>query len=155
MRVLYFLNLVISALALSTTSAHVLEYPQKIKLDIPAYTLINSNLYKFFALVGGLYCIGAIVLALILVYVSRKQRNILRWNFWGLAFHLLWLVSWILIVNSVNSQIVDNPDAAHQLWEQLRYRWEYGHIVGFVFHLGAFCCLTIGALNMGRDRIDH
>lgn len=155
MRVLYFLNLVISALALSTTSAHVLEYPQKIKLDIPAYTLINSNLYKYFAIIGGLYCIGAIFLSLILVYISRKHRKIVRWNLMGLMFHLLWLISWIVIVNPVNNQIAENSTAAYQLWEALRYQWEYGHIVGFIFHLGAFCCLTIGALTMVQKRFDH
>jgi hypothetical protein len=41
------LTLLLAALALTMTSAHVLELPQKMTLDLPFYAAVNGTLYRW------------------------------------------------------------------------------------------------------------
>jgi hypothetical protein len=50
-----FLALVLAALALTMTSAHVLELPQKMRYDAELYAAVNTTLYRHFATVGAVY----------------------------------------------------------------------------------------------------
>ena len=149
---LLFLALVFSALALSTTSAHLMEYPQKVNLDISTYTIINDHLYRFYAILGGAYCMMAIVFAGILTWLTRTVYSF-RWNLAGFGLHICWLLSWLLIVLPVNKSVAAASDmeARSALWSSLRMRWEWGHIIGFCFHLLAFCFLIAGVLK-GRNK---
>jgi hypothetical protein len=44
-------------------SAHVLELPQKLRYDAEMYAAVNTTLYRAFAIVGGVYQVGSIILA--------------------------------------------------------------------------------------------
>jgi hypothetical protein len=155
LRPVQFIALLLSCLALSTTSAHVLEYPQKISLDIETYTIINAELYKYFAIVGGLYCIGALLASLWLAVMARKEKRVFRWSLAGFIFHTAWLVSWLTMVQPVNSRVEGamkiSIQSASTVWSAYRMQWEWGHITGFVFHLAAFCSLLIGAFLYTRN----
>ena len=57
------ITIVLTALALTMESAHVLELPQKMQYDAQMYAAVNTTLYRYFAIVGGgipdrLYCDG-------------------------------------------------------------------------------------------------
>ena len=153
-RPVQFIAILLSCLALTTTSAHLLEYPQKISLEIETYTTINGVLYKYFAVVGGLYCIGALLFSLWLVILARKEKRVFRWSLAGLIFHLAWLISWLTMVQTVNSRVelaVQKAiQSAYPVWSAFRMQWEWGHITGFVFHLAAFCTLLMGAFVYSR-----
>ena len=58
-----FITMMLAALALTMESAHVLEMPQKIQYDAQMYAAVNTTLYHYFAIVGGVYQIGSIVAA--------------------------------------------------------------------------------------------
>ena len=45
-----FITIVLSALALTMTSAHVLELPQKMTYTAEMYAAVNTTLYRYFAL---------------------------------------------------------------------------------------------------------
>ena len=147
------LAIVFSALALSTTSAHLLEFPQKIGLDIRTYAIINDQLYRFYAIAGGAYCMLAIAFAALLAWYTRRILSF-RWYLAGLIMHLCWLLSWLLIVLPVNKTVAAVSGLAQrsELWSSLRFRWEWGHIVGFVFHLLALCFLIAGILNVSTKK---
>ena len=55
-----------------------------------------------------------------------------------------------MLVAPVNSKIAQAigsaPESIPALWMQLRDRWEYGHVVGFVLTLTGFGFLVISLL---------
>jgi hypothetical protein len=137
MRIHRAFALVISALALTMTSAHVLEMPQKLSYDLPLYTAVNGSLYLYFAIVGGSYQVFAIILVAALAWRTRGAPHAkLRWL--AAAAITLAFVSWLILVQPVNAAIADGAS-----WATLRTRWEYGHLVGFVFSLTGFIALVI------------
>jgi len=144
------LTLVLAALALTMTSAHVLELPQKMQYDAQLYAAVNTTLYRYFATIGGGYSLGAIVAASVLAFLVRTHRSAFRWTLTAAVLFMLWFVSWLMLVAPVNTQVAaalqSAPETVPALWMQLRARWEYGHAVGFVIQLLGFCALVISVL---------
>jgi hypothetical protein len=58
LRVWRFITIVIAALALTMTSAHVLELPQKMRFEAQLYSAVNTSMYRYFAIIGGVYSMG-------------------------------------------------------------------------------------------------
>ncbi len=145
-----FVTLVLAALALSPTSAHVLELPQKMQYDAQLYTAVNTTMYRYFAIVGAPYSMGAIVAAIVLTVLVRKRRSAFRWAAAGAALYVLWFISWLTVVLPVNRQIAAAMQAAPAgvpaLYMTLRPRWEYGHALGFGLELLGFCALVVSVL---------
>jgi hypothetical protein len=81
-----FVTILLAALALSATSAHVLELPQKMQHGADLYSSVNTTMYRYFAIVGGLY-------------------PAFQWAFAGALAHLLAFVSWLVLVAPVNGRI--------------------------------------------------
>jgi MFS family permease len=150
LRVWRFVTLLLSALALTMTSAHVLELPQKLQYDAQLYSTVNTTLYRYFALVGGFYTVGSIVAAFVLAFMLRHDGAARRWTLAGAVFMALAFVSWLALVAPVNSAIADalrtSPDSVPALWQQLRARWEYGHATGFVLTLVGVALLIVSVL---------
>lgn len=69
-----FVTLLLAALALTMTSAHVLEMPQKMQYGAELYAAVNTTLYRYFAEVGGVYTVGAILSAGVLAFLVRRNR---------------------------------------------------------------------------------
>lgn len=141
MRVHRFFALLSSALALTMTSAHVLEMPQKLSYDLDLYTRVNGSLYLYFAIVGGTYQILSIILTATLAWRVRHERSG-AWTLVAAACLALAFVSWLIIVEPVNLAIGHGAS-----WEGLRMRWELGHLVGFVLSLAGFAALVVGTLR--------
>lgn len=131
-----FITLLLAALSLTMESAHVLELPQKMQYDAQMYSAVNTTLYRYFAIVGGLYQVGSIVVTAILAFLVRKRRPSFGWTLSGALCLLLAFAIWLAVVAPVNSEIAKAlqaaPDSVPVIWMQLRNRWEYGHVAGFV-----------------------
>jgi hypothetical protein len=144
------LALVLAALALTMTSAHVLELPAKMRYDAELYATVNATLYRNFATVGAVYTLGAIVAALVLVFLVRGRGPVFWWTLGGAVCLLLAFGSWLVLVQPVNQEVAkimrSLPSAAPAAWTRLRPRWEYGHAVGFVLQLCGFCALVVAVL---------
>ena len=101
-------------------SAHVLELPQKMQYGPELYTAVNSTLYRYFAIVGGVYQIGSIIAAGALTFLVRRQRRIMRRTRAGAVLLLLSFVVWCGVVAPVNSEVAEttltNPEAVARLW---------------------------------------
>lgn len=140
MRIHRFLALVTTALALTLTSAHVLEMPQKLSYNLDLYTAVNSSMYRCFAIVGGIYEIGAIALVSTLAWRARHQRSA-HWTLAAAIAVALALLSWLVLVLPVNHAIAHGAT-----WGALRPRWEYGHLVGLGFSLLGFSALAVATV---------
>ncbi|MEW6130638.1 MAG: DUF1772 domain-containing protein [Acidobacteriota bacterium] len=156
LRLWRLLSLLFTALALTMTSAHVLELPQKMQYDAEFYAAVNTSLYKYFAIIGGSYAIGAILSLGILTLILRNHRRSFRWTLAAFMFFVLWFVSWLAIVQPVNNQIAQalqsSADSVPALYMTLRERWEYGHAIGFGLQLLGLMALIISVL---KDTPDH
>jgi MFS family permease len=141
-----FTTIVLAALALTMTSAHVLELPQKMAYTAEMYAAVNTTLYRYFAIVGGSYQIGSLVSAIVLTVLVYRTAAF-RWTLAGALLLVAAFVSWLILVLPVNREVAAALEASPQtvpaLWMQLRDRWEYGHATGFVLHLAGFCALVV------------
>jgi hypothetical protein len=146
-----FVSIVLAGLALTMTSAHVLELPQKMTYTAEMYSAVNTTLYRYFAIVGGIYQIGGILAAGVTALLMWQRRLPFRWALAGFGLLLLSFVSWLVFVQPVNQQVAaamqSSPETLPSLWMQLRGRWEYGHAAGFAIHLLGFCALAISLLR--------
>jgi hypothetical protein len=145
-----FLSLLLTGLALGLTWAHVLELPQKLHYDPQLYSAVNTTLYRYFAVIGAPVSLAAIVATVVLTILVRDRPTILLWTGAATLLLVLWLASWFLIVAPVNNDVDDllasAPEAVPELWLRLRPRWEYGHAIGFILELAAFCLLIISVV---------
>lgn len=153
-----FITIILTALALTMESAHVLELPQKMQYDAQMYSAVNTTLYRYFAVVGGFYQIGSIVAAVVLVFLvrhnttlsERKRRTVFRWTLAGAVCLALAFGLWLAIVAPVNNEIANAlqsvPESVPTLWTRLRNRWEYGHATGFVVQLVGLSAIVLSIL---------
>ena len=131
-------------------SAHLLELPQKLHYDPQMYAAVNGTLYRYFAVIGGVYQLGSIAAALALTYVVRRRGPSFGWTLAGALCLSIAFGIWLAVVAPVNQQAAvtmrDAPDALPVMWGALRHRWEYGHVAGFVAQLIGFCALVCSVL---------
>src|SRR5258708_4286095 len=94
LRTFRFIALVLGALALTMESAQVLELAQKLQYSAEMYAAVNSTLYRYFAIVGSAYQIGAVLAAGLLAFFLRRHRRVYRWTLAGAVLLLLAFVAW-------------------------------------------------------------
>jgi hypothetical protein len=144
------ITLLLAALALTMESAHLLELPQKMHYDAQMYSAVNTTLYRYFAIVGGVYQVGSIVAAAILAFLVRKRRPSFEWTLTGALCLLLAFGIWLTIVAPVNGEVTKAlgtaPASVPAIWMRLRNQWEYGHAAGFVVQLIGVCMLLLSVL---------
>lgn len=157
LRIWRFITIVLAALALTMSSAHVLELPQKMQYEAQLYSAVNTTMYRYFAIVGGVYSMGSIVAAVVLAFLVRNHRPAFWWALAGSVLLVLWFASWLSLVAPVNNQVAaaleSAPESVPGLWMRLRERWEYGHAAGFVIQLLGFSALVISVVIETPERV--
>jgi len=147
LNVLCVSTLLLAALSLTMESAHVLELPQKLSYEPQMYAAVNGSLYKYFAIVGGVYQIGAIVAAFLLAFAVRARKIAFAWTLAGAFLLLAAFGVWLASVAPVDQQITEalrsHPETVPGLWTTLRNRWEFGHAAGFAIQLCGYVALLI------------
>jgi hypothetical protein len=133
--------LVLTALGLTMGAAHALELPQKLAYTPELYSAVNSTLYRYFGIVGGVIQVAALVSVVLLAF--RLRGSLCAGGVIGAAVLLaVSLVVWAVLVQSVNSQVArafaEAPDTLVALWARRRPQWEYGHLAAFLAWLAGF-----------------
>ncbi len=105
LRVWRFITLLLAALALTMESAHVLELPQKMQYDAQMYSAVNTTLYRYFAVVGGMYQVSSIVAAVLLVFLVHKRKPSFGWTLAGALCLLLAFGIWLAVVAPVSREV--------------------------------------------------
>jgi hypothetical protein len=161
LRVWRLITLLLAALALTMESAHVLELPQKMRYDPQMYSAVNTTLYRYFAIIGGVYQVGSIVAAAVLVFLARQRSVSFGWTLAGALCLLLAFGIWLTVVAPVNNVVSEAlqaaPASVPEVWMRLRTRWEYGHVAGFIVQCVGLCALILSVLvetpkDLPRDR---
>jgi hypothetical protein len=144
LKVVQFLALALSALALVPSGAHLFELPNKINLAAEQYFIVQ-NIYRGWSLFG-IALIGALIanLALALLLRGRGAPFVLAlFAFLCIALTLVVFFIWTYAANQATNNWMMIPDN----WEQLRREWEYSHAANAVVTFAALCSVTLSVLT--------
>jgi len=140
----HFIAVILTALALVPSGAHLFELPHKIGLAEKQYFVVQS-IYRGWSLFG-VVIIAAIVANLLLALMLFRRRR----NFWLnlvagfiLAGTLAVFFAWTYPAN----QATNNWTTVAADWETLRARWEFSHAANAVLTFIALCCATWAAVR--------
>jgi hypothetical protein len=144
----YFLSLMLLALALGASLAHLYALPNKMELSRDAY-LAAQRAYDGWALLG-VVVIGTLVAVLALVVLLRGRGA----EFW-LALAALACVAGTQAIFWTHTwpanQATKNWTVLPENWIELRRVWEHSHAVGAVLNIAAFALLVLALLAGYRE----
>jgi hypothetical protein len=150
MRWLKILALVLGALILVPSGAHVLEAVHKISMERDTYFAVQ-RIYTGWAL-SGIVIIAAIVVDLVLFFRLRTQEPSAAFS--ALLSVVLIVVGlviffvWVYPANITTANWTVQPSG----WESLRRQWEYGHVAIAVATLAAFVAIASSAVGSSTPR---
>lgn len=151
MRLLQFVAMVLTALALVPGGAHLFALANKINLSESDYFItqsiyrsITQSIYRSWALLG-IVLIGAAIANVALAFLIRAQRAPSIFALIGGLCLVATLVIFFAFTFPAN-QATNNWTQVPADWQQLRWRWELSHAVNAVITFFAFCSLTISLL---------
>jgi hypothetical protein len=141
--VVQFLALVLTALALVPSGAHLFALPNKIGLAQDQYFVVQ-NIYRGWALFG-IVLFGALIANLVLAILLRSRGRPFGFAliaFFCIALSLAIFFIWTYPAN----QATDNWVTIPADWEHLRWQWEYSHAANALITFVAFCSVTLSVL---------
>jgi hypothetical protein len=127
--------LTLAAFGLAPGAAHLMELPVKLGYSAEFYAEVTSTLYAWFGIAGGIIQVAAMLTVAALAFRFRHSPVA------GLcvataAALFISLLLWSVLVAPVNSAWAELPpndtSAFAAAYEQLRPRWEFGHLAAFV-----------------------
>jgi hypothetical protein len=144
LRVVQFLALVLTALALIPSGAHLFALPNKIGLAQEQYFIVQ-NIYRGWALFGAVLFPAALANFLLAFMLRGRGAAFvfaLLAAFWVTATLVIFFI-WIYPAN----QATDNWTTIPEDWAQLRRQWEYSHAANALVTFAAFCAVTLSVLT--------
>jgi hypothetical protein len=144
LKIVQFLALTLTALALVPSGAHLFALPNKIDLVAEQYFIVQ-NIYRGWSLFG-VVLIGALIanLALAVLLRGRGAPFVLAlFAFLCIALTLVVFFIWTYAANQATNNWMMIPDN----WEQLRRDWEYSHAANAVVTFAALCSVALSVLT--------
>lgn len=143
-KIFQFLSIVLTALCLVPSGAHLLELPNKMQLDGSDYQTVQQ-LYRGWAL-AGIVLVGAILSGGIHAYLVRTQPLPLLLALAGFLLLAATLASFLIFILPVNQATTDWA-ALPENWRELRTRWEYAHASNGMITFFALVTTVLSALS--------
>ncbi|MEP0902924.1 hypothetical protein [Nodosilinea sp. FACHB-13] len=162
-----FIALMLAALSLSLSMAHLLELPQRMQFDQQLWVEVTivENVYRLFGSVGAGFEMGAILAAIALAFWVRRRGAVFYWTLGGAVLLGLAFVGWLLFVLPMNTEFstwLTKPVPAD--WTRYRNQWEYAHAAIALIKTLSLSCLLVSvlldapgklAVNSGFERPQH
>jgi hypothetical protein len=139
-----FLAVVLTALALVPSGAHVFALANKITLGAEQYFIVQ-NIYRGWSLFGIVW-ISALIANLLLAMLLRGRGAPFAFALFAgfcIGLSLVVFFIWTYPANQATSNWTVVPDN----WRELRTRWEYAHAVNAVLTFLALCAVTLSLLQ--------
>jgi hypothetical protein len=146
-RIVSFLALVFTALALVPYGAHLFSLPNKIGMTQEHY-FIAQRAYDNWAPVS-LVLFPAVLFNIILAYLLRGEGAAFYLALAGCVCMAATLVVFFIWTYPGNVG-TKNWTVAPANWEYLRTRWEYSHAANAVLAFASFCLMTLASLTPRR-----
>jgi hypothetical protein len=143
LKIVQFLALVLTALALVPSGAHLFEFPNKMSLGAEQY-FIAQSIYRGWSLFG-IVLFGALIANLALALLLRGRGApfaLALFGFFSIALALVIFFIWTYPANQATNNWTMIPND----WEQLRRQWEYSHAADAVVTFAAFCSVALSSL---------
>jgi hypothetical protein len=144
--------LLLAALNMGMTWAHVLELPAKMRYDGRRWTQLQLTLYRAFGSEGpGMWIEPASVAAAGVLAFQVRGRPAFRLTVAAGSLLGLALAAWFAVIAPMNATFARwTPDALPADWTRVRRQWEYGHAARFALHLAGFGALVLSVLTPAR-----
>jgi hypothetical protein len=145
LKLVQFVALVLAAIALVPSGAHLFTLANKVNFGAEQYFIIQ-NIYRGWDLFG-IVLIGSLLANFVLALLLRPRGGI-PFIFAVLAFGCVVLTlaiffAWTFPANLATNNWTTIPDH----WEQLREQWEYSHAANAVIAFVAFCSVALSVLT--------
>src|SRR5262245_18334893 len=141
LKIVQFLALTLTALALVPSGAQLFALPNKINLLAEQYCIVQ-NIYRGWSLFG-VALIGALIANLALARRGRGSPFVLA-LFSSLCIGLTLVVFFVWTYPA--DQATNNWTMIPENWDQLRREWEYSHAANAVVTFAALRSVTLSVL---------
>lgn len=148
LRVIQFLAIVFTSLALVPSGTHLFELPNKIDLPRDAY-LTAQGIYAGWAWFG-IVDLAALIINVVLAIKLARQRPAVYFAWTAtLCFVVFFVIffTWTFPANQTTANWTALPDE----WSPLRVAWEYSHAANAVVMLFALCSVTLSVITARPD----
>ena len=154
LRIWSLVTLVVAALSLGPSFAHVLEAPPRLMVWTPELwreaTVFNGQ-FLLFGILGGPLDGGAILSSAALAYLLRNQRRTFRLALAGALLFALALAVWLAWVSPANAVLATwTPGPIPENFAEIRNQWETGHMAIAALKLAGFTALA-GAVVLSGE----
>jgi ABC-type uncharacterized transport system fused permease/ATPase subunit len=146
-RVVAFLALVFTALALIPGGAHLFSLPNKIDMTQEQY-FVAQRAYDGWWMMAFIL-IPAMVINAIFAVMLRAERPAFYFALAGCLCLAATLVIFFIFTQPGNAA-TQNWTVAPANWEELRTRWEYSHAVNALLTFASFCLMAVAVLASRR-----
>jgi hypothetical protein len=152
-----FLAMLVMALSLGPSFAHLLEAPPRLTLWSPELwreaTVFNGQ-FTYFAVVGAPLDVGAIVLGGIMAFLVRRRRPAFGLALAGTILYAAALGTWVSVVAPMNAILAQwEPGPLPVDFAAVRDRWEAGHMAITGIKVVGLGCVIAAGLALGRQRV--
>jgi hypothetical protein len=147
LKVVQFLALVLTALALVPGGAHLFAIANKIGLAAEQYFIVQ-NVYRGWSVLG-VVLIGALAANLLLAIMQRGRGAAFMLALTAsvcIALTLVIFFTWTYPANQATSNWTTIPAD----WDYLRRQWEYSHAANALITFVAFCAVALSVLTARR-----
>jgi hypothetical protein len=149
-------SLIVCALSLGLSFAHLLEAPPRLRVWPPELwreTTVFHGQYSLFGAVGGPIDVAAVVLTLALAWSAWRTGRSVAAATTAAALFALSLAVWLSVVAPANHVLVTwKPGPLPADFAAIRARWETGHMVMAWIKLAGFVALSLADLAPSRRR---
>jgi len=147
MKAIQFLAVVLTALVLVPSGAHLFELPNKINLAENDYFIVQS-IYRGWSLFG-IALILALAANLALTMSLRGHGAAAVFALTGFVCLAVTLAVFFVFTFPAN-EATDNWTTVPADWRDLRWRWEISHAVNAVIIFIGFCSVTLAVMLARR-----
>jgi hypothetical protein len=144
LRIVQFLAIILTALALVPGGAHLFAMPNKIDLAQDPYFMVQG-IYRGWALFGAVI-MSALACNALAAFMLRDQRVPCALALVA-ALSLLATLAIFFIWTYPANVATDNWTAMPANWREWRNDWEYSHAINAAITFVALCAITLSALT--------
>lgn len=146
-----FLTILLAALSLGPSYAHVLEAAPRLSQWTPELwreATVFGGQFRLFAVIGGPIDLGVVLAAGILAVLSRRLRPAFGLALAGCLLYALALALWAAWVAPANAVLAGwRPGPIPPDFDAVRWRWEAGHMAVAALKLPGLAAITMSALQ--------
>ena len=139
------LSILLTAILIGSSFAHLLELPNKIHLPPNTYLMVQQ-LYRGWALLG-IAVLAALVATVALAVQLQAHRPSMFPLVGGAAACIVASLIVFFVFTFPANRITENWTKLPQNWERLRRRWEYSHAANAGLYLLALVLLTFALVR--------